>query len=119
MGWILSPTIPGYEGIPPSLSWVGAIPAEGLPEPPAPSLWIGGTLPGLAMPVQDLPTGVVIPGVTGPAVFTPQPSLGAAGPSLSTPAPAPAAGGGDSTLAMVLLLGLGALAVSRVKGLRL
>lgn len=107
MGWIISPTIPGLN-LPTSWTWEGLVP-DVLPPLPAE---FGGPAPSL--------TGVVAaPVITGPAVFVTQPILGAVGPDLGTPAPAPAAGGGDSTLATLLLLGLGALAVSKMKGLRL
>ena len=127
MGWILSPTLPGYEGIPSSLTWEGPIPPDGLPAPPSPSLW-GGLLTGVPSLGGTVgPTPAPAPGGGG----LPLPGLGSVqapalqGAGLGTPG-APGAAGyggtaapGSSDLATVLLLGLGALAVSRMKGLRL
>ena len=106
MGWVTSPTIPGLN-LPASLSWEGPIPAEGLPAPPPTSVW------------ADIAAG--IPYITAP-VLPAAPALPAA-PRLSEPdAPGtvPGLGGeGGSELATVILLALGCLAVSRMKGLRL
>ena len=108
MAWILAPTLPG---IPSNWSWEGLVPDLGLPAPPPPP---GVDLGGLTgVPAPSL-TGVPGPSLTGVPIILAGGGGGGGGLSNGGQA-AP----GSSDLALVLLLGLGAYAVSKVKGLRL
>jgi len=105
MGWVASPVIPGLD-IPPSLTWEGEIPAEGVPAPPPTTAW-GDILAGIPYVAPVIPAAAGIPaavaGAAAPVV-----------PSLTEPAPAaPAAAGGAGGLLLLLALGLGLSALAR------